>query len=78
VWIYVWRNHAHSRLRNALFIVNTLALVGYLALPTAPPRRRAAFAIGLAAVCREVWSAASRDAREHADNAALTSLQPPF
>lgn len=45
--IYVWRNHAYSRLRNALFIVNTLGLVGYLALPTAPPRRRAAFAIGV-------------------------------
>jgi membrane-associated phospholipid phosphatase len=38
LWIYIWRNHAYLRLRNTLFIVNTLGLVGYLALPTMPPR----------------------------------------
>lgn len=38
LWIYVWRNHAYARLRNALITVNTLGLIGYLALPTMPPR----------------------------------------
>jgi membrane-associated phospholipid phosphatase len=38
LWIYVRRNHTYRRLRNTLFIVNTLGLVGYLMLPTMPPR----------------------------------------
>jgi len=38
LWIYIRHNHAYPRLRNTLFIVNTFGLVGYLALPTMPPR----------------------------------------
>ena len=36
--IYLWRNEAYLQLRNTIIIVNTLGLVGYVALPTAPPR----------------------------------------
>lgn len=38
LWIYLRRNEAYLRLRNTLIVVNTLGLVGYVALPTAPPR----------------------------------------
>ena len=38
LWIYLRRNAAYARLRNTLIAVNTLGLVGYVALPTAPPR----------------------------------------
>jgi membrane-associated phospholipid phosphatase len=38
VWIYLRRNDAYPQLRNTLIVANTLGLVGYLALPTAPPR----------------------------------------
>ena len=38
LWVYLRRHHAYMRLRNTLFAVNTLGLVGYVALPTAPPR----------------------------------------
>jgi membrane-associated phospholipid phosphatase len=38
LWIYLRRNHAYAPLRNTLIVVNTIALVGYVVLPTAPPR----------------------------------------
>jgi membrane-associated phospholipid phosphatase len=38
LWIYLRRNEAYPRLRNTLIVVNTVGLVGYVALPTAPPR----------------------------------------
>ena len=38
LWVYIRRNHAYLQLRNALFIVNTVGLVGYVVVPTAPPR----------------------------------------
>jgi membrane-associated phospholipid phosphatase len=38
VWIYLRRNRLYPRLRNTLIVVNTVGLVGYVLLPTAPPR----------------------------------------
>jgi membrane-associated phospholipid phosphatase len=38
VWIYLRRNDAYPRLRNTLIVANTVGLVGYVAMPTAPPR----------------------------------------
>jgi len=38
LWIYFRRNGSYRRVRNTLFVTNTLALVGYVLLPTAPPR----------------------------------------
>jgi len=38
VWIYARRNEAYLCVRNTLIVTNTLALVGYVLLPTAPPR----------------------------------------
>ena len=37
-WIYLRHHHAYPRLRNTLFAVNALGLIGYVSLPTAPPR----------------------------------------
>jgi membrane-associated phospholipid phosphatase len=38
LWVYLRRNRAYLRLRNTLFAVNLIGLIGYVALPTAPPR----------------------------------------
>ncbi|MGI8944798.1 MAG: phosphatase PAP2 family protein [Thermoleophilaceae bacterium] len=38
VWLYLARNHAFYYVRNMFMIAMGLALVGYLAFPTAPPR----------------------------------------
>ncbi len=38
LWVYFKRNEAFSRLRNVLIVANLLALVGFVLLPTAPPR----------------------------------------
>jgi membrane-associated phospholipid phosphatase len=38
VWIFLRRNEAYLRLRNTLIVTNTIGLVGYVLLPTAPPR----------------------------------------
>ena len=38
LWIYLRRNNSYLRLRNTLIVANTIGLVGYLVLPTAPPR----------------------------------------
>jgi hypothetical protein len=45
LWVHLRHNRAYPRLRNTLFVVNTLGLIGYVVLPTAPPRLmpRAAF-----------------------------------
>ncbi len=51
-WIYLRRNHAYARLRDALLVTNTLGLVGYLAFPVAPPRLVPGFGF------RETFSAA--------------------
>jgi PAP2 superfamily len=38
IWLYIARNHAYYYVRNMFMIAMGLALVGYLAYPTAPPR----------------------------------------
>ena len=38
VWLYIARNHAFYYVRNMFMIAMGLALVGYMAYPTAPPR----------------------------------------
>lgn len=38
IWLYVFRNHAYYYVRNMFMIAMGLALVGYVAFPTAPPR----------------------------------------
>ena len=38
LWVYFRRNGAFLRLRNILLLVNVLALVGFVLMPTAPPR----------------------------------------
>jgi membrane-associated phospholipid phosphatase len=38
LWVYLRRNDAFTRFRNAILIANVLGLVGYVLLPTAPPR----------------------------------------
>ncbi len=37
-WIYFRHHDTYPRLRNTLFAVNALGLIGYISLPTAPPR----------------------------------------
>ena len=38
LWIYFFRNEAFITVRNWIFATNLLALVGYVLMPTAPPR----------------------------------------
>jgi hypothetical protein len=38
LWLYLARNHAYYYVRNMFLIAMGLALVGYVAYPTAPPR----------------------------------------
>jgi membrane-associated phospholipid phosphatase len=38
IWLYIARNHAFYYVRNMFMIAMGLALVGYVAYPTAPPR----------------------------------------
>jgi membrane-associated phospholipid phosphatase len=38
LWIYLRRNEAFLRVRDTVIIANTLGLVGYVLVPTAPPR----------------------------------------
>ncbi|MBD0280974.1 MAG: phosphatase PAP2 family protein [Thermoleophilaceae bacterium] len=38
VWLYLARNHAFYFVRNMFMVAMGLAIVGYLAFPTAPPR----------------------------------------
>src|SRR5919202_4049039 len=38
LWVYLRRNAAFTRFRNTILLANVLGLVGYVALPTAPPR----------------------------------------
>jgi membrane-associated phospholipid phosphatase len=38
IWLYIFRNHAYYYVRNMFMIAMGLALVGYVAFPTAPPR----------------------------------------
>jgi len=38
LWIYLRRHHAFPRFRNTILLANAIGLVGYVLLPTAPPR----------------------------------------
>jgi membrane-associated phospholipid phosphatase len=38
LWVYLRRNEAFTRFRNTILMANVLGLVGYVLLPTAPPR----------------------------------------
>jgi membrane-associated phospholipid phosphatase len=38
LWVYLRRNEAFGRFRNAVLLANVLGLIGYVLLPTAPPR----------------------------------------
>jgi membrane-associated phospholipid phosphatase len=38
LWVYLRRNGAFVRFRNAILLANVIGLVGYMLLPTAPPR----------------------------------------
>lgn len=38
LWVYLRRHDAFARFRNAVLLANVLGLVGYVVLPTAPPR----------------------------------------
>jgi membrane-associated phospholipid phosphatase len=38
LWVYLRRNHAFTRFRNTILLANGLGLIGYVLLPTAPPR----------------------------------------
>ena len=38
LWLYLRRNQAFTRFRNTILLANVLGLIGYVVLPTAPPR----------------------------------------
>ena len=38
LWVYLRRNSAFTRFRNTILLANGLGLIGYVLLPTAPPR----------------------------------------
>src|SRR5438874_13826321 len=38
LWVYLRRNPAFTRFRNTILLANGLGLIGYVLLPTAPPR----------------------------------------
>jgi membrane-associated phospholipid phosphatase len=38
LWVYFRRHAAFARFRNAILLANVLGLIGYVLLPTAPPR----------------------------------------
>jgi hypothetical protein len=38
LWVYLRRNEAFVKFRNSILLANVIGLVGYVLLPTAPPR----------------------------------------
>jgi membrane-associated phospholipid phosphatase len=38
LWVYLRRHEAFTRFRNTILLANVIGLVGYIVLPTAPPR----------------------------------------
>ena len=38
LWVYFARNESFLRFRNTLLLANVLGLIGFMAMPTAPPR----------------------------------------
>ncbi|MGI8422346.1 MAG: phosphatase PAP2 family protein [Gaiellaceae bacterium] len=43
LWIYFRRHDAFARFRNTILLANVLGLVGYILVPTAPPRMFSSF-----------------------------------
>ena len=43
LWVYLRRHDAFARFRNTILLANVLGLIGYVAMPTAPPRMFASF-----------------------------------
>lgn len=37
LWVYLRRNESFTRFRNTILIANVIGLIGYVAVPTAPP-----------------------------------------
>ena len=46
LWVYLRRNEAFTRFRNTILLANVLGLIGYVLLPTAPPRMFPAIGFG--------------------------------
>jgi membrane-associated phospholipid phosphatase len=46
LWVYLRRNESFMRFRNAILLANVLGLIGYVLLPTAPPRMFPAIGFG--------------------------------
>jgi hypothetical protein len=46
LWVYLRRNDAFLRFRNTILLANLIGLVGYVAVPTAPPRMFHALGFG--------------------------------
>jgi membrane-associated phospholipid phosphatase len=38
LWVYLWRNEHFVPLRNTILLANVIGLVGFVLMPTAPPR----------------------------------------
>ncbi len=43
LWVYLRRHEAFARFRNTILLANVLGLVGYVLVPTAPPRMFGSF-----------------------------------
>src|SRR5438094_9555994 len=43
LWVYLRRHEAFARFRNTVLLANVLGLVGYVLVPTAPPRMFGSF-----------------------------------
>jgi hypothetical protein len=43
LWVYLRRHDTFARFRNTILLANVLGLIGYVAMPTAPPRMFASF-----------------------------------
>jgi membrane-associated phospholipid phosphatase len=46
LWVYLRRNYAFTRFRNWILLANVIGLVGYVLVPTAPPRMFPTFGFG--------------------------------
>jgi membrane-associated phospholipid phosphatase len=46
LWVYLRRNDSFTRFRNTILFANVLGLIGYVLLPTAPPRMFPAIGFG--------------------------------
>jgi membrane-associated phospholipid phosphatase len=46
LWVYLRRNEAFTRFRNWILLANFIGLIGYVVVPTAPPRMFPTFGFG--------------------------------